>query len=70
MSITAERDHPHHPALTDDAEGVLTEAFRDLARWLYRKLEAEYEYLSSNDVVDESITANAFTFTHDGQRFG
>ncbi len=70
MTVTAERDHPFHPAMTDDAEDVLTEAFRDLARWLYARLCAEYEYLTSDEAVDEAIVANDYTFTEAGERFG
>lgn len=70
MTVAAERDHPYHPAMTDDAEELLTEAFRDLARWLYRQLEQEYEYLTSDESVDEAIVANDYTFTDAGQRFG
>lgn len=70
MSVTAERDHPHHPAMTDDAEDVLTEVFRDLARWLYGRLRAEYSYITSDDAVDEAIVANDYTFTEAGERFG
>ena len=61
-----------NPALdvTADAEEVVIEALRDLARWLYRQLEREYDYLSSDEVVDEAIIANGYTFTEAGQRFG
>ena len=31
---------------------------RDLARWLYRQLELEYNYLTSDEAVDETIGAN------------
>lgn len=70
MSVTAERDHPYHPAMTDDADAILTEAFRDLARWLYRQLEKEYEFQTSDAEVDEAILANEYTFTEVGHRFG
>ena len=70
MAIAVMRDSPTWQDMTSDAEDSVIEALRDLARWLFRKLESEYDYLSSDDVVDESITANAFTFTHDGRRFG
>lgn len=56
--------------MTDDAEDVLTEAFRDLARWLYARLHEEYDYLTSDEAVDEAIVANAYTFTEAGKRFG
>jgi hypothetical protein len=56
--------------MTVDAEEVVIEALRDLARWLYRQLEREYEYLTSDEAVDESIVANEYTFTAAGRRFG
>jgi len=55
---------------TTDAEDIITDAMRDLARWLYARLETEYEFLNSDGVVEESITANAYTFTCNGGRFG
>lgn len=56
--------------MTADAEEAVAEALRDLARWLYRQLEREYDYLSSDEVVDETIITNGYTFTEAGQRFG
>ena len=41
-----------------------------MARWLYRQLEREHEYLTSDEAVDESIIANDYTFTASGRRFG
>ncbi len=70
MAISVERDSPTYQDMTADAEEVIIEALRDLARWLYRQLEREYDHLSSNEVVNESIAANEYTFTASGRRFG
>lgn len=70
MAISVERDSPTYQAMTADAEEVVTEALRDLARWLYRQLEREYDFLTSDEAVDETILANAYTFTQAGRRFG
>ncbi|MGO1164578.1 antitoxin of toxin-antitoxin stability system [Brucella pseudogrignonensis] len=70
MSISVERDSPTYQDMTADAEEIVIEALRDLARWLYRQLEREYEYLSSDEAVDETIIANEYTFTETGRRFG
>lgn len=70
MVISVERDSPTWQDMTADVEDVITEALPDLARWLYRQLEREYEYLTSDDAVDESIIANDYTFTGSGRRFG
>lgn len=70
MSISVERESPTYQDMTVDAEEIVIEALRDLARWLYRQLEREYEYLTSDEAVDESIVANEYTFTAVGRRFG
>ena len=54
----------------EDAEEVVTEALRDLARWVYRQLEAEYDHLTSDESIEEGIIANEYTFTEGGRRFG
>lgn len=70
MEILVDRDAANAQPPTPDAEAIVDEAFRDLARWLYRQLEAEYDYLTSDAAVDETLAASAFTFTADGVRFG
>jgi hypothetical protein len=70
MAISVERDSPTWQDMTADAEETIIEALRDLARWLYRQLGREYEYLSSDEVADETIAANEYTFTEVGRRFG
>lgn len=70
MVITSERDGPASPAMTADAEEEIGEALRDLARWLYRQLEREFDYLNSDEAVDEAILANGYRFTEAGEHFG
>jgi hypothetical protein len=43
MEIAVERDSPTMQDMTRDAENIVAEALRDLARWLYRQLERDYE---------------------------
>ena len=49
---------------------MVTEALRDLARWLYRQLQSEYDHLTSDESVEDCIIANEYTFTARGRRFG
>ncbi|MEO3434586.1 antitoxin of toxin-antitoxin stability system [Inquilinus sp. CAU 1745] len=70
MAISVERDSPTYQDMTADAKDTVVEALRDLARLLYRQLEREYDYLSSDEAVDETIIANDYTFTGSGRRFG
>ncbi|MES2336293.1 MAG: antitoxin of toxin-antitoxin stability system [Pseudomonadota bacterium] len=70
VSVTRESSAAAAAEVIGDAEAVVTEALRDLANWLYRQLEQEYEYLTSNEAVDETLVANGYTFTEEGKRFG
>jgi hypothetical protein len=70
MAISVDRDSPTSQAMTAGAEDAVITALRDLARWLYRQLEREYEHQTSDAVVDEAIIANDYTFTETGRRFG
>ncbi len=69
MTIEVERDSPTWQPPTDDAEDTVTEAMRDLARWLYRQLRQEYEHLTSDEAIDETLAANESTFTAAGEYF-
>jgi hypothetical protein len=51
-----------------DAEETVSELLRDFMRWIYRRLEAEYEWLQADEQVDESIRCNGYTFDEAGNR--
>jgi len=70
MVIDVTRDSPTGQEMTDDAEEAVAEALRDLADWLYRQLQREYDYLTSDAAIDEVIRANDYSFTVEGRRFG
>jgi hypothetical protein len=48
-------------------EEQIIEASRDAMRWIYRQLEREYEWLMSDEQVDESIRINEYEFTEEGK---
>lgn len=54
--------------IADDDAATMTGLFRDFADWIYRQLEKEYDWLNSDEQVDESITANEYEFDEDGKR--
>ncbi len=70
MTIPVSRHSPTGQDVSLADEEIVIEALRDLARWLYRQLEAEHDYRTANAQVDEAIRANDFTFTENGRRFG
>lgn len=52
--------------LMDADSDSLIDCLRDLMRWLYKRLDTENTYQHSDEVVDESIIANEYEFTEDG----
>lgn len=70
MAIDVTRDCPALQELVGNAEAIVIGALRDLANWLYRQLEQEYDYLTSDEAVDETLVANGYTFIEEGRRFG
>lgn len=54
------------PVSDDDAE-ELSDCLRDFARWIYRALETEWEYLASDEVIDELMEVNGYEFDEDGR---
>ena len=51
----------------DDHEAVC-ELLRDFMDWIYQSLETEYDYLMSDESVDEMIECTEYEFTEDGHR--
>lgn len=70
MDVGVERESTNYQSMTGDAEELVIEAMRDLANWLYRSLELQWDYLNSDEVVDASILANDYSFTASGEHFG
>ena len=58
---------PEEQSKVDAAEDDLAEAARDFMRWIYRQLEKEYEWVNSDEVVDEILIANEYEFAEDGE---
>lgn len=52
-----------------DAEDGIKQALRDFMDWIYARLEAEYDYLNSDEAVEESIEANECEFLESGARY-
>ncbi len=70
MAIAVERRGPCRQDMTGDAEEAVSEALRDLARWLYGQLEREHDHLMSDETVADAIRANDYRFTEDGAHVG
>ena len=56
----------HYQERGEDIHWKLWEdVFADFALWIYRRLEEEYEYLTSDEAVEESLIANEYEFEVD-----
>ncbi|MCY4119657.1 MAG: antitoxin of toxin-antitoxin stability system [Acidobacteria bacterium] len=69
MRIDVERNHKNGLEPTEGASKSVSDAMRDLARWLYRSLQEDYESQTSDDAIDETIEANEWLFTAEGEHF-
>lgn len=54
--------------LLDEAVEEFKKIMRDFARWIFKGIEAEYDYRMSDEAADEAITDNEYTFDEDGER--
>lgn len=52
--------------LSRDAEELITTLLRDFMRWIYSRLEKEYECLTSDESVADMIEANEYEFDEYG----
>lgn len=52
----------HHIEL----EEYITEKYEEIAKQLYRELESENDYLTSEEAIKETLIANEYEFTEDG----
>lgn len=53
--------------LGDELQGLITEVVRKLSKEIYRELESEYDGLTSDEAVIDTIKANEYTFTASGR---
>ena len=64
--IEIEHDDPYRDIDRGTEDGI-KEALRDLMHWLYRRLEAEYEFQTSDESIIDSCEANEWYFTKSGE---
>ena len=69
-AVLERRTAPKVDALTLQFQQAGEEFRLAASRALYRDLEAEYDYLTSDEALAEHAAANEYTFTEGGKRFG
>lgn len=68
MAVSVEDVRDNYGNCSDDAESEITELLRDFANWIYKQLEKEYEYQTSDENAEEMILANEYEFDENGNR--
>lgn len=66
MLIYVTREN-RYELVSDKDHCVVQDALKWFADWIYKSLEKEYEYLMSDEQVDESIRSTGFEFYEDGE---
>lgn len=69
MWVAVDMDEDIGQEVFTEVADDITDALRGFADLIYRWLEDEYEYLTSDEAVDENIIANGYEFTADGEHY-
>jgi len=67
ISVDFENRNTSIDYYNQEHEENITELLRDYMEWIYRSLEKDYEYLTSEKAIIETIEANEYEFTADGK---
>lgn len=68
MGISVDNSEYGWRAVGEDAGEAIDQLMRDFADWIYSQLEKQWEYVNSDENVDESIRINEYEFDEDGNR--
>lgn len=63
-------ESPEYNALMkqcQDRDETVREAMRDFNHWIFTRLRTEYEWLTSDEQIEETIRINEYEFTEDGE---
>jgi len=55
--------------ILEDILEEIREYYEDVCNKIYHSLEQEHEYYSSREAIEESIIANEYEFTEDGEQY-
>jgi hypothetical protein len=69
VEVDFDRDVPQaREPQANETEAELVQLMRDLGDWLYRRIEEEDDYQTSDEYIADAMEANEYTFTEDGER--
>lgn len=68
MNINVDMHEDISSQIFNEVEEGIIECMRNFANWIYYRLQKEYEWLNSDEQVDDAIMCNEYLFTKDGSR--
>lgn len=60
VTVSYDEDEDGEASYDDDLEKSVTRALRDFADWIYKQLDAQHDWLHSDECVDEALAENKF----------
>lgn len=68
VSIANDEGDEYDTPESEQVNDGLMEMARDFMDWIYKRLEAAYEYEMSDENIADILTGNEYEFTHSGDR--
>lgn len=62
--------HPNIESYLDEICSTVIEKAREVMKQIYRRLEKQYDHLTSDETITKNLIASEYTFTESGERFG
>lgn len=60
VDVNSEDDNDEHNEVSGALENDVTRLMRDFANWIYKNLEAEHDYLTSDEYIDQYLIEEKF----------
>jgi hypothetical protein len=60
VDVNSEDENDEHDEVSDSLEDDVTQLMRDFADWIYKNLETEHDYLTSDECIDQYLAEEKF----------
>lgn len=67
VDIDVEIDGDPYRNIRRSAENAIQECLREFMRWIYKRLEAEYDYLTSDEKIDQCLSEGDTEYEANGE---
>ena len=67
FSVDFENVHTAVDYYNEEAETEVIDILRDFMLWIYKRLDKEYEYQTTEEAIKETLIGNEYLFTKNGE---